>query len=345
MEWEGVPCYGKMLDAYGNDAVPHAIRDFKADVVFTLIDAWVLDINTGRHGAMWNLVFPVDHYPVPHAVAERFPHAQRLVTYSQFGQQATRDAGYESTLIPHGVDCGTYRPCDEADKRAFRRKLFGEWPEDAFIVLMVAANKGYPCRKSFPEALEAFAVFHQTCPEARMYLHSHPTPEFGGPNLIDMARHFGVGDQVRVLNPTMNLAGDYHDELMREIYCSADVLLNPAMGEGFGLTPLEAQACGTPVIVTDFSAMAELVGAGWRLKPLRMVPTLLWAKQAEADVGAIVHALKEAKRVLPNSHMSAMAREFALKYDWPVIIRDGWTPFLASLDAGRMDMTRELRAT
>jgi glycosyltransferase involved in cell wall biosynthesis len=49
---------------------------------------------------------------------------------------------------------------------------------------------------------------------------------------------------------------------MAKIYSAMDVLLNPAMGEGFGITVLEAQACGTPAIVTDFSAMTEVCGGG-----------------------------------------------------------------------------------
>ena len=54
-------------------------------------------------------------------------------------------------------------------------------------------------------------------------------------------------------------------EEMAAIYASLDVLLNASMGEGFGLTVLEAQACGVPAIVTDFTAMREVCGAGWKV--------------------------------------------------------------------------------
>jgi glycosyltransferase involved in cell wall biosynthesis len=79
---------------------------------------------------------------------------------------------------------------------------------------------------------------------------------------------------------------------MAKIYSAMDVLLNPAMGEGFGITVLEAQACGTPAIVTEFSAMKEVCAAGWHVKwdPY-------WTGQnswmATPDVDDIVSALEE----------------------------------------------------
>jgi len=44
------------------------------------------------------------------------------------------------------------------------------------------------------------------------------------------------------------------------IYNLARVLAHPAWYEGFGLPPLEAMACGTPVVVSDSSSLPEVVG-------------------------------------------------------------------------------------
>jgi glycosyltransferase involved in cell wall biosynthesis len=44
------------------------------------------------------------------------------------------------------------------------------------------------------------------------------------------------------------------------LYNAATVLVHPAFYEGFGLPPLEAMACGTPVIVSNTSALPEIVG-------------------------------------------------------------------------------------
>jgi glycosyltransferase involved in cell wall biosynthesis len=42
-----------------------------------------------------------------------------------------------------------------------------------------------------------------------------------------------------------------------------DVYLGISYGEGFGVGTVEAQACGTPVIVSDICASTELCGDGW----------------------------------------------------------------------------------
>jgi glycosyltransferase involved in cell wall biosynthesis len=63
-------------------------------------------------------------------------------------------------------------------------------------------------------------------------------------------------------------------EVMAATYSAMDVLLAPSHGEGFCVPLIEAQACGTPVIATDFSAQPELVGAGWLAhhRPARVGP-------------------------------------------------------------------------
>ncbi|MBD2109842.1 glycosyltransferase family 1 protein [Nodosilinea sp. FACHB-13] len=52
------------------------------------------------------------------------------------------------------------------------------------------------------------------------------------------------------------------------LYNAADVLVAPSLYEGFGITPLEAMACGTPVVVADATALPEVVGnAGLKVPP------------------------------------------------------------------------------
>ncbi len=54
--------------------------------------------------------------------------------------------------------------------------------------------------------------------------------------------------------------GFLSDEALRGIYNASDVLLFPSWWEGFGWPPLEAMACGTPVIVSNRGSLPEVVG-------------------------------------------------------------------------------------
>ncbi len=50
------------------------------------------------------------------------------------------------------------------------------------------------------------------------------------------------------------------DEHLADLYCGASALLYPSVYEGFGLPPLEAMACGTPVVMSNASSLPEVGG-------------------------------------------------------------------------------------
>jgi len=62
------------------------------------------------------------------------------------------------------------------------------------------------------------------------------------------------------LKPHCHFLGRVHACDLLHLYNAALCLVHPAFYEGFGLTPLEAMACGTPVIVSNVSSLPEVVG-------------------------------------------------------------------------------------
>ena len=58
----------------------------------------------------------------------------------------------------------------------------------------------------------------------------------------------------------MILTGYVTDEDLPKLYRTATAFVYPSLFEGFGLPPVEAMACGTPVITSNNSSLPEVVG-------------------------------------------------------------------------------------
>lgn len=332
--WNGIPVLPGMGQTHGNETIlPHARTFFGGDLrggmVVTLMDVWVLDptVWSRMDAASW---VPVDHEPCPGPVAGFFQNSGAVpIAMSKFGQKMLRDEGLDPLYCPHAVDCSVYKPHDKTEARG----AVG-LPVDPFIVGMVAANKGNPSRKCFAEAFQAFKALHDLHPESRLYCHCEATGMFGGVNLPELIRAVGL-DPDAVIFPDQYRAVHFPHtpETMAKVFSSFDVLLSPSAGEGFGVPVVEAQSCGVPVIVSDFSAQPELVGSGWKVEGVRhYTPIGSW--QFSPSVQDILDALKKAHRMTEREReeRSAAAREFAEGYDLPRVLDGFMLPALAECE-------------
>jgi glycosyltransferase involved in cell wall biosynthesis len=81
--------------------------------------------------------------------------------------------------------------------------------------------------------------------------------------------------------------GTADKNILIQLYNAADVLLAPSLYEGFGLTILEAMACGLPVITSNVSSLPEVVGnAAVLVEPMdihAMSETVVNLKQNSID--------------------------------------------------------------
>jgi glycosyltransferase involved in cell wall biosynthesis len=132
----------------------------------------------------------------------------------------------------------------------------------------------------------------------------------------------------------MNTLG-FPDEYMRDVYSSMDVHMLVSLGEGFGIPILEAQACGTPVIVGAWTAMAELFFSGSKLK--KAEAEQVWnpffkAFQWQAHPEAIAEKLETAYTMRGNQDYRERARKGAMAYDADKVTEKYWKPVLADID-------------
>lgn len=324
----GVRQYPKMGDAWGSDAMIHHGNDWKADVTFTLQDSWTLDMNNMRFVRRWIPILPIDHDPPNPNIMERMWLPYRIVSYSKFGHDRLKKYGYYSTYIPHTVDTQILKPLNN---KMEMRKKYG-LPTDVFLFGMVAANKDNPPRKSFQEVLDAFAEFKKTHPKSAIYFHTFVEQQGGFPIKL-YAKVLEIEKDIYHLPPYDQM---FHcgRQQMAELYNAMDCLLNPSNNEGFGVPIIEAQACGVPAIVTNFSAMPELIipdKTGWLVDVAYKRFDGLQSFCGVPSVTSIHNSMVEAYK-MDKDKVSEMCRKNALDYDLDKVWNEKWLPFLDLLE-------------
>lgn len=134
------------------------------------------------------------------------------------------------------------------------------------------------------------------------------------PDIVPLIDRLGLSSSVR-------LTGFVTEQDKLDLYRSAAVFVYPSVYEGFGLNPLEAMACGTPVICSNRASLPEVVGAGGisidptpdeiaqalvavlndsdvqahlRQRGLKQAATMNWEATAEQTVAAYQRVLQQA---------------------------------------------------
>jgi glycosyltransferase involved in cell wall biosynthesis len=346
---EGFRVYPKFDDPYGNDVVGAHTRHFGANVVITLIDVWVLK-NTAQAiaPALFCPWLPIDHDPLPQIFLDSLAGAHLPLTYAKWGHKMLTDAGVENVYIPHGIESQIFKVLPErAFVQQFKRSMTGL--DESFLCVMVAANKGFPDRKWFQGQLEAFKEFKKDKPNARLYIHTIPTAVHGGIDFPTLVQRLGmdwvvVGEnnpkpsaEVIFPHPYIYRLG-FPPEYLTAVYNAADVLLAASMSEGFGIPIIEAQACGTPVITTNFSAMPELLRWGYLVDVDDMMMTGMHSYQAWPSKRSMIDKLDRlydswliAGGDWPMSKRFSTSQAIHAEYDWDTIVRDQWMPLVERL--------------
>jgi len=203
---------------------------------------------------------------------------------------STRDDVVEILKVPHervavvhlGVD-DTLRPVTDRQRLTAFRESHG-LPEHMILYLGTLEP-----RKNLPTLLGAYA---RLCGQPGF---AHRLVIAGGKGWyydeVEAAvQRYGLAD--RVLFP-----GYVADAELPLWYSAADLFVYPSLYEGFGLPPLEALACGTPVVTSSVSSLPEVVGdAALTVPPL--------------DEGGLATAME---RLLNDGELAATFRERGLR--------------------------------
>lgn len=340
-EWNGVRIYPCGYEINSNDLIlSHADHWFGGEDgwIITCIDVWAMinprlkDYNV----AAW---CPLDHWPVQPQVLAFFSDSEAVpIAMSRWGHGLFQDAGLDATFIPLSVDTQVYKPSPTVilnGQEITGRKLF-DLPEDAFVVGMVAMNKGWAKdRKGFNEAMWAMGAFMRAHDDVYLYMHTEKFGGAEGQNLVNLAIHAGIPEHKLIWAGGPDQYAfrlGFTPEMMAVTYTAFDVLLAPSHGEGFCVPLIEAQACGTPVIATDFSAQRELIGVGWKVDGQPEWDPAHNAAYVCPFIDDVVAKLEDAY-LADRSLLKQPAIDFAAQYDTRKVFADYWLPFIESLEA------------
>jgi len=215
--------------------------------------------------------------------------------------------GVEATVVHNGVDVRRFVPPVSPEAREEERGRSG-----LTGTVTVLAVGGVEPRKNSLVLLEAFTA---VAPELAVATGRRPRLLFvGGETLFDYREYRDAFERRladlaaagRLEAGSVVITGPVEDRVLLSLYRGADLLAFPSVREGWGLTVLEAQACGTPVVASDIDVLREYLVDG---RDALLVPP----GDAGALGRAIVRATTDASLI---ARLRAGGLETARRFGW-----------------------------
>lgn len=227
-------------------------------------------------------------------------NARRVIAVSQYTKQrivATTGVPEDKVAVVHSGVGNQFRP-QRAEEIAEARRAIG-LPSGSYLLSVSSLEP----RKNVKRILEAWERVLPYMP-ADMWLvlagGAGSSTVFAG---LDLTR---VPD--RVLFP-----GYLEERHLPALYAGALAFVFPSLAEGFGFPPLEAMACGTPVLCSDNSSLTEVAG-----------PAAVLVDPTNTDQIA-----RNMRSLVTDSYLRQMLRERgfdqARKFSWDLSAQKTWS--------------------
>jgi glycosyltransferase involved in cell wall biosynthesis len=253
-------------DPYGRKKVCQMIASWDFDMLFFLQDSFILTFipelithlkSQGREFVSM-CYFPIDGVPKKEWI-DAVTAVDVPVTYTKFGYEEcvklVPGCADRLKVIPHGANPQHFFPMPVEKTRPFRTQYFGPQAEH-YIYMNLNRNQQ---RKDIPRTMHAFSEIHKEDPKTLLYLHMAMQDQ--GWNLPEVAKSFGLNPTGDVIFPQgFGPNQGFPLETLNVIYNACDCVVSTTLGEGWGLSWVEAMATKTPVIMPNNTAMAEHIG-------------------------------------------------------------------------------------
>jgi len=183
--------------------------------------------------------------------------ADRIITISEFSKnEIIKYVGYPKDKIDVVYPAVDHKIYTKSRGKKILKNL--NIPPDSRIILYVGSEQP---RQNVPNVIKAFSKLKKQISDIKLVKIGRP-------------QFYGAREEILGLVDDLNLTKDVFfidyvsEEDLPRWYNAADVLVYPCEYAGFGLPPLEAMACGTPVITSNTTSLPEVVGdAGIMIDP------------------------------------------------------------------------------
>lgn len=203
--------------------------------VVTIHDLAVFD-----HPEWFTKEFKLMYYLLLPRLTKRVKH---ILTVSEYSRQRLVQqfdiSPAKITAIPLAA-AAQFKPVDEEE--ILQARIEYGWP-DRFLLSVGSLEP----RKNLGRLLRAWEAWSNRPKDLRLLVVGAAGRVFAGQGFDR------VPDGVQLL-------GHVEDSDLPSLYAAAEAMIYPSLYEGFGLPPLEAMACGTPVITSNTTSLPEVVG-------------------------------------------------------------------------------------
>lgn len=198
-------------------------------------------------------IIPIAYYhtrnPIWKLNAKGLRKAEKIITVSEFSKndiiKHIRYPEDKIEIIPPAVNHNLYYQ----NRNKSILKKYGI-KEDEKVILYVGAEEP---RKNIQVLINSFDKLKSKISQIKLL-------KVGTPNYLRVREKLLKQIESLNLQKDVIFAGYVPESELAKIYNAVDLFVFPSLYEGFGIPPLEAMACGTPVITSNSSSLPEVVG-------------------------------------------------------------------------------------
>jgi glycosyltransferase involved in cell wall biosynthesis len=229
--------------------------------------------------------------------------AREALCLTRWAAAQLGDLGIPLHYLPHTIDTDTFKPGSQV---AARSEL--ELPASKFLVLFCGEWEGWPGRKGLIETVEAFARLGDEVGWDRVAIMVQSKPVVDNPpmTLLQLRENFRIPSEAWFQETTHHSLVGRSRAHMARLYQAADVLCLPSRAEAFGLTSVEAEACGTLAVTTKAHASDEVSFSpeACRVHPRGRLISWKLSQWATVDTEDVFRALKHVYLLSPAQRQS-----------------------------------------